>query len=475
MTWRSVRRVTMAGALAIALAGCGGGGSTNQGAGTTAPSGAEPSLPACPLGALRDAKKPVNITYWHALVRANEDEIKKLTAEFNAQQHDVHVTLSASSSYTDNFTRFKAGLSTGALPDLMQGDDASVQAMIDSQAVLPVASCLQADGAAASDLFPRVVAYYSVNDVLYPMPFNDSNPVLYYNKAAFRRAGLDPDKPPATFAEVEADARKIVQSGAAKFGIALKTDSWPIEHWLAKAGDTFVNNDNGRKARATKVTFDNAEGLSIFTWFDDMVKSKLALSTGTNDYNHYLAVGNGQAAMTIDTSAALGTISQLFASGQYKNVQLGVGPMPGPTSPNGSVLVGGAANYIVNKSAPEKQAAAYEFAKFLAQPDTQAKWAAATGYVPVSKSAATMSPLVEQYARQPEYKVAYDQLLAGPVNAATAGPVIGAYGSTREGVRGAVVDGLSRMLDGKLTPEQALAAAASEANAAIDDYNSRMG
>ena len=297
--------------------------------------------------------------------------MKKLTAQFNAQQHDVHVTLSASASYADNFTRFKAGLSTGALPDLMQGEDASLQAMIDSQTVLPAASCLQADGANTGDLIPRVVAYYSVNDVLYPMPFNDSNPVLYYNKTVFRRAGLDPDKPPTTFAEVQADSRKIVQSGAAPFGIALKTDSWPVEHWLAKAGHTFVNNDNGRKSRATKVSFDDATGVSVFTWFDDMVKSKLALSTGTSDINHYLAVGNGQAAMTIDTSAALGTISQLFAAGQYKNVQLGVGPMPGPTSPDGSVLVGGAANYIINKSAPAKQAAAYEFAKFLAGAKTQ--------------------------------------------------------------------------------------------------------
>ena len=70
--------------------------------------------------------------------------------------------------------------------------------------------------------------------------------------------------------------------------------------------------------------------------------------------------------MTIDTSAALGTITQLFAAGQYKNVELGVGSMPGPASPDGGVLVGGAANYIVNKSSPEKQAASYEFAKYLA-------------------------------------------------------------------------------------------------------------
>ena len=471
----NLRRTAVAAALAIALAGC-GGGSTSNGAGGTTPRGTQ-SLPACPLAALRAAKKPVNITYWHAMTRANEEELKKLTAQFNAQQHDVHVTLSAAASYTDNATRFKAGLSTGALPDLFQGEDTSTQSMIDSQAVLPAASCLKADGAGTADLLPRVVAYYSVKGVLYAMPFNDSNPVLYYNKKVFRRAGLDPEKPPLTFAEVKADSLKIEQSGAASFGIALKTDAWPVEHWLAKAGHTLVNNDNGRTARATKVTFDDATGVSLFSWFDDMVKSKAALSTGSGDsnVNHYFAVGDGKAAMTIDTSAALGTITQLFSLGRYKNVELGVGPMPGPTTADGSVLVGGAANYIINKSAPEKQAAAYEFAKFLATPKNQSEWAAATGYVPVSKTAASISPLAQRYAQQPEYKVAYDQLLAGPVNAATTGAVTGAYGSENEGVRGAIVDALGRMLSGSLTPQQAVANAAKQANAAIEEYNSRVG
>jgi sn-glycerol 3-phosphate transport system substrate-binding protein len=470
---RDIRFIALAGAIAIALTACGGGSGTSRSGDTT--SGGKPSLPACPLAALRSAEKPVEITYWHAMTRANEDELERLTKDFNASQRDVHVTLSASASYTDNTTRFKAGLSTGALPDLMQGEDSSLQTLIDSQTVLPAASCLEADGQNTSDLIPRVLAYYSVNGILYPMPFNDSNPILYYNKAAFRKAGLDPDKPPVTFEQVQADSRKIVASGAAEFGIALKTDSWPVEHWLAKSGNTVVDNDNGRSARATKVTFDDANGVSVFQWIDDMVKSKLALSTGTSDLDHYFAVGNGRAAMTIDTSAALGTISQLFASGQYKNIDLGVGAMPGPRSPDGSVLVGGAANYIVNKSAPEQQAAAYEFAKFLAAPKSQSEWAAATGYVPVSKSAAAMSPLAERYAAEPGYKVAYDQLLAGPINPATSGPVLGAYGSAREGLRGAVVDALSRMLDGDITPEQAVADAAEHANAAIEEYNSRIG
>ena len=337
-----------------AFAAC--GGSSGKG---KAANGASASLPACPLSALTSATKPVQVVYWHAMTRANEDELKKLTEAFNAQQHDVHVTLSAAANYTDNFTRFKAGLSTGVLPDLMQGEETSTQAMIDSQAVLPVASCIAADHASTADLIPRVLAYYSVKGVLWPMPFNNSNPVLYYNKKAFEKAGLDPNKPPVTLDAVKADSQQIVHSGAAPFGLALKTDSWYFEHWLAKAGHTLVNNGNGRTARATAVTFDDPTGISLFQWIDDMMTSKLALSTGTSDLDHYLAVANGRAAMTIDTSAALGTITQLFAAGQYQNVQLGVGRMPGPTSPAGGVLVGGAANYVVSRSSPAKQAAAH--------------------------------------------------------------------------------------------------------------------
>jgi ABC-type glycerol-3-phosphate transport system substrate-binding protein len=144
-----------------------------------------------------------------------------------------------------------------------------------------------------------------------------------------------------------------------------------------------------------------------------MVTQKLALSTGTSDLDHYLAVGNGRAAMTIDTSAALGTIEQLFAAGQYSGVELGVGPMPGPASADGGVLVGGAANYVVNRSSPAEQAAAYRFAKYLTAPEVQSEWAAATGYTPVSSAAAGIDPLAAKYRAQPEFKVAYARRAKG--------------------------------------------------------------
>ncbi len=87
MTQRGFGSLAIAGVLALVLGACGGGSSGGSGSATTPTSGAA-TLPACPLDALQQAKQPVEITYWHTMTRANEDELKKLTAAFNTQQHD---------------------------------------------------------------------------------------------------------------------------------------------------------------------------------------------------------------------------------------------------------------------------------------------------------------------------------------------------------------------------------------------------
>jgi len=457
---------------ALTLAACGGGDdSSTGGSGGTSGDGAKPDLPECPLGAIDKAgAKPVNITFWHAMTRANEDTLKALTAEFNSSQSDVKVKLVNQTTYTDTLTKYKAGLGTGDLPDLVQIEDTGLQLMLDSRSVLPAQSCIDAEKYDLSDHVQRVVQYYSVNDVLYPMPFNVSNPILYYNKKAFEKAGLDPDKPPTTLEEVRTAAQAIVDSGVTEFGFAFKTDPWFLEQWLAKAGMPYVNNDNGRASRSTATAFDTDAGREIFTFLDSMVTDKLAQNTGEGGFDNLLALGNGGAAMTIDTSAALGTITEVLGSGQYPDVTLGAGAMPGPVG-EGGILVGGAAIYIVNKTSPEHQEAAWRFAKFLNEPQSQATWSAGTGYVPIRQSATELEPLKGQWQKDPAYRVAYEQLLAGVENVATAGPVIGDY----VGVRKAVSDALSSMFSQGTDPAEALAQAAKGGDAAIEEYNARIG
>ena len=101
-----------------------------------------------------------------------------------------------------------------------------------------------------------------------------------------------------------------------------------------------------------------------------MVKSGAAKTNsadGPSQYDNLLGIRSKTVGMTIDSSATLGTISQVFAQGESGGVELGVAPMPGPPG-DGGVLVGGGALYIVKKSAPEKQAAVWQYLKFLDRP-----------------------------------------------------------------------------------------------------------
>ena len=428
----------------------------------------------CPLSALKKASKPVEITFWHSMNRANDEALQKLTDEYNSSQSDVKVALVNQTTYDDTLTKYVAGLSTGDLPDLVQIEDTGLQQMIDTQSILPAQACVKADKYDLSGHVQRVVDYYTVDGTLWPMPFNVSNPVFYYNKKAFTQAGLDPNKPPATLAEITADAKKLQSAGAvSKAGFGLKTDPWYLEQWLAKAGRPYVNNGNGRKSRATAVEFDSKQGLEIFTWMSEMVSKGYAITNpneGDSQFDNLLGIGNGTNAMTIDTSASLGTISSVLGSGAYPNVELGVGPMPGPVG-KGGILVGGAALYISNKSDPAKQAAAWDFSKYLNEAQVQADWAAATGYVPIVEAATKLPAVQGLWAENPGYKVAYDQLLTGVENTATAGPVIGAY----KAVRDAVVTAENSMFTQGVKPRAALNAARDKANPAMEEYNTRVG
>jgi sn-glycerol 3-phosphate transport system substrate-binding protein len=467
---RSILTVAVAGALTFAA--CGGGGSTTK---STQPggSGHRGVNPAdCGLAALAKATKPVEVKFWHEMSRANGDWLVQATNTFNRSQHDVHVTLVQFANYQDLLTKYLAGLSTKDLPDLFHPEDTTVQRMIDSQSVMPVQACVDADHYPLAKLLPRATAYFSYQKVLYGMPWSLSNPILWYNKTAFIKAGLDPNRPPRTLAEVKAYSQKIVASGAAKHGIALRVEPYIFEFLNAKSGGTLVNNDNGRTARTTAASIDSPIAKQIWSWWNDMVHSGLALNTGgaTGNIDHMLAIGTGAAAMTMEASGVLGTVKQALEQGQYKTVRIGTAPLPSIKG-GGGVPVGDGSLWISKASAPEKRAAAWQFVKYLASPTEQASLAVEGGFAPIRADATTVPTLVQKWAAEPFYRVSYDQLTTGAEDAATAGSLIGDY----QGVRDAVKDGMLSMLTGGLSPTAALQKAQREADSSIKAYNDRLG
>jgi sn-glycerol 3-phosphate transport system substrate-binding protein len=465
---RTILIALMAGALAISA--CGGGSSATKG---TQPGGGAVKPADCGLAEFAKATKPVEVTFWHEMSRANADWLVKQTAAFNRSQHDVHVTLVQFANYQDLLTKYLAGLSTKDLPDLFHPEDTTVQRLIDSQSVVPVQACVDADHYSLAKLLPRATAYFSYKKVLYGMPWSLSNPLLWYNKTAFVKAGLDPNQPPRTLAQVKEYSQKIVDSGAAPHGIALRVEPYIFEFLNAKSGGTLVNNGNGRDARATAATFETPTANKIWSWWNDMVKSGLALDTGgaTGNFDHLLAIGQGKAAMTMEASGILGTVKQALEQGsQYRSVRIGVAPLPSING-GGGVPVGDGSLWISKSAAPATRGAAWQFIKYLASPEEQASVAVEGGFAPIRPDATTVPALVKEWAAEPFYRVSYDQLTTGAENASTAGTLVGDYQGLRDGIK----DGLLSMLTGGLSPTAALQKAQREADAAITAYNDRIG
>ena len=210
------------------------------------------------------------------------------------------------------------------------------------------------------------------------MPFNISNPVLFYNKKMFAAAGLDPEKPPVSLDDVRADSEALVNSGAATYGVALDSNfdsggGWYLEQWFAKAGKFYADNQNGRAARATKVLYDNDTGVSLLTFLQSMLNDGLAVNVGdnTSGFDNLLKLGDkdAPAAMTIATSAAIGPVLSVLASGQFPQLtgdDLGVAPMPGPDGKPGA-LVGGASLWVVDSGDDVRTAAAWDFTTYLTE------------------------------------------------------------------------------------------------------------
>jgi sn-glycerol 3-phosphate transport system substrate-binding protein len=236
-----------------------------------------------------------------------------------------------------------------------------------------------------------------------------------------------------------------------------------------------VNQKNGRSARASAGVFNTNTSVSIFNQLDQLVRSGDATtnpSSGPNAYDNLLGIGSGKYGMTIETSAALGTVTKLLAGGQYANVKLGIGPFPVySSSVQGGIEPGGSGVYISNKASPLHQAAAWQYISYLCNTQSQATWAAGTGYIPVRKSSSQTATVQHLWATDPGYKVAYNEINNGVNSPATSGSVIGPYAEVRTNVLNAEIS----MYTGGVSPTNAVKAAQGNVNNTISSYNSRLG
>jgi sn-glycerol 3-phosphate transport system substrate-binding protein len=434
------------------------------------------ALPACPVTALADAGEPIEITFWHGLNVDNETAIQGAVDAYNAAQDRVRVRAENQGGYEETIDKyFQSGV--GDRPAVVMFPDYSTQRAIDSRAIVPVGACTDADRYDLSTFQPSTLAAYSAAGVQWGMPFNVSNPVLYYNRNVFVAAGLDPDQPPRSLEQLRDYSQQIVDSGAAAYGIALDSGSdsgggWYIEQWFANMGELYADNGNGRLAPATRVLYDGPAGVRMLTYVQQLITDGLAFYVGDNagggDQLFKLADPAEPAAMAIGTSAGLGTVLNVLAGGLVPDLgpdDVGIGPLPGP-GPAPTALVGGAALYVTEGRSDPEIAAAWDFIEFMVSPQTQSTFASQTGYAPVRAEALEIEPALSVYAADPRFRVGFDQLVASPDSPALQGAILGPQREIRTITARAVAEVFA---GGDV--QSALSNAAAQANDLLASYN----
>lgn len=481
--------VAIVAALCLVAAGCGGsdggGGDGNGGGGS--------ALPTCPVDALSKASGPVEVVLWHSWVGRTAATLQAIADKYNAGQSKVKVTIqNQGANYEELRRNYEQALGAKQLPAIVAGEDTWTQFMVDNGATLPAQACIEQDKdsrARIDDLLPAVKAAYSVKDVQWPAAFAVSTPVLYFNRTAFTRAGLDPAKPPATLAEVRTAAEKLKAAGEGAGGpMAMKMDPWYIEHLATGAKEAVIDNDNGRNGnRANASSLTGPRVSAVTDWLSQMAGAGLLNPVkNSSQIDHYLAVATQRSSMLFETSTAITLIAGVVQGGLDLKKELGdaagginippgfkvgfevgVAPYPG-IDQAGRGQVGGGALYLSNTGSPEVQAAAWDFLKFFNQVDNQVEWTRNGSYLPVRKAAA------EQLESDQAWKsslvggwitVAYNQMTT--LDASFPGPLLGAYDSFRKELGNA----MESITIQKTPPATAIGAAVPAIDAAIKKYN----
>lgn len=436
------------------LAACGG---TTAGGGDTKPQAGAANGTEAPK-----VSEPVKVVWWHSMSGELGKAVDKLVADFNASQKNVVVEAVFQGTYDESLNKMKASMDSKSGPALIQVYEIGSRFMIDSKAITPMQQFIDAEKFDVSALEENILNYYTFDSKLYSMPFNTSNPILYYNKDMFKAAGLDPEKPPTTYEEVAEAAKKLTKDG--QTGASFAIYGWFMEQFLANQGTELVNNGNGRTSPATDSMLGSDAGVKTITWWKQMIDDKTMLNLGRKTDDTKKAFAAGQIAMTLDSTASLRGIVNA-AAGKF---EVGTAFLPKPKdAQDGGVIVGGASLYILNNRSEAEQKGAWEFIKFLTDAKQQAFWSVNTGYFPITKKAYDEQLVKDNITKYPQFKTAVDQLHQTKANKATQGAVMGVFPEARQLTEGAIEE----VLNGKKPPKEALDGAAKEISTRIQQYN----
>jgi sn-glycerol 3-phosphate transport system substrate-binding protein len=414
------------------------------------------------------AAEKIRITLWHAMGATPGEEIGKLIAAFNASQDQVEVNGLFKGVYKDLLTSVAAAWRAGQAPHIAQVFEVGTQTMLSSGPVIkPVWQLAQETGVKIDPdaYIPAVRGYYSQDDHLMSMPFNSSTCIVWYNKDAFEKAGLDPDKFPATWPEVVSLTRTLRDKGATQYPAITASVVWAhFEQFSAIHNLPYATEANGFKGLDAVLKINSPAHVANLQRLLDMQQEGTFHYTG-RDGSGDGAFLSGQSGMTFSSSALRG---DLVRSAKFHWAPAFLPYDPAVIQQPINSAIGGASFWVL--TAPQRSADEYravaQFLRFLAEPAQDFEWSRVTGYVPITHAGYDLAKQQGFFEQNPGTDLAIRQLTRGQVTDNSRGFHLGRMPE----IRTIIEEECEQALAGKQGAKQALDTAVERGDKVLRDF-----
>ena len=405
------------------------------------------------------AQAPVEVPFFYPVAVGGPITkiIDGLAADFEKENPGIKLKPIYSGSYQESIAKALTAVKSGDPPVTSILLSTDMFTLIDEVAIVPFDDLIKTadDRKWLSSFYPAFMENSQTGGKTWGIPFQRSTIVLYYNKDAFKEAGLDPNKPPETWTQMREYAQKLTRRDASgnvtQWGVQIPSSGFP--YWLFQAL-AIENGTNLMNQAGTEVYYDKPEVVGALQYWLDLVnKYKVhppgIVEWGTTPKDFF----ERKVAMMWTTTGNLTNVKN--------NAKFDFGVAMLPAEKRRGSPTGGGNFYIFKKSTPAQREAAFKFIKWITTPERAAQWGIDTGYVAVRPDA-WKTPAMEKYvAGFPAAAVARDQL-----------PFAKAELSTHDNQRvtKALNDALQAALTGTKPADQALKDAQREADRLLRPY-----
>ena len=408
-------------------------------------------------GTAAQAAVELNMYYPVAVGGPITKVIDDMIAEFEKANPDIKVKAVYAGNYDDTRVKALAAIKANQPVQLSVLFSIDVFELIDQDVILPFDDVVTSaeDKQWLASFYPALMENSKAKGKIWGIPFQRSTIVMYHNKDAFKDAGLDPNKPPATWDEMAAMAQKLTKKDASgnvtRWGVHIPSTGyayWMFQALCIQNGLELMNPDGNQ------TYFDKPEVVAALQYWRDLAVKHKAMPEGTIDWGTLR-----QKFLEGATAIMWHTTGNLTAVREGAKFDFGVSMLP--ASKRRGSPTGGGNFYLFKKASKAEQEAALKFIKFMTAPELTARWSIATGYVATRADAYETQTLKKYVSEFPAAAVPRDQFQYSVAELAV-------HENAR--VKKFLDDAIQSVLTGAKPPKEALDSAQQQAERVLKPY-----